>query len=198
MRFKKTLTGGMVALLAVAAGGAQAALVDFEGKAAFSCDLSGTGSDSGMKYDYGFAVCYYSPAGPADFPTAPPSTVMATGFSDTTFSLAAGGAFDLLTVDLAFGPFDHGGLTSDTTEVIGTLVGGGTVSTVLTVDYSFDTYTLGWTGLRSVVFKQMVGDSDYLAFDNMAYAGAGVVPEPTSIALVLAGLAAVAVKRRKA
>lgn len=172
----------LIAATALAAP-AGAAVADFETQPAFRCDLFLSPlSDGGLTFEYGFSVCFYSPASPADFPTPPSSTVAGFGASDVTVTKTGGGVFDLISVDLAFGPFDHDGLSSDTTTVTGVLSGGGTVSSVLTIDYGFDTYTFNWTGLTSVVFGELEATSEYLAFDNLVYDG-GAVPAPAALAL---------------
>lgn len=183
------------ALVAVSAP-ASAAIVDFEDKTAFSCNGSGSDSSGGLSYSYGFYVCYYSPTNPADFPTAPASTVMASGYYPTTFSALGGGTFSLQSVDLGFGPFQHGGLTADTTTVTGNLFGGGTVSTTLNVTQAFSTHALNWSNLVSVSFGALNTSSEYLAFDNIVY-NTGV-PEPAAWAMMLAGFGLVgsAMRRR--
>lgn len=173
-----------------------ASVVTFEDKPAFSC-TGGNTADGGLNFTSDFATCYYSPSSPADFPTPPPSTVMATGFSNTTVTKTAGGPFSLESVDLAFGPFSHSGLSSDTTLVTGNLHGGGTLSKLLTVNYSFQTYQLDWANLDSVVFSQLQKGSEYLTFDNVTY-DSNAVPEPSSIGLFGIALAAlVLIKRRR-
>lgn len=191
MRIASVLFTGLL----LSATAASAAVVTFEDKQAFFCNESGSNSSGGLNYTIGFADCYYSPANPADFPTPPPSTVMASGYGDTVFTRPGGAVFSLNKVDLAFGPFNHNGLPSDTTTVTGTLQGGGTVSTVLDVGYGFRTYQLNWTGLTSVTFGQLANASEYLAFDNIVYNG---VPEPASWMLLLGGfgLAGTVMRRR--
>ncbi len=180
-------------------GAANAAVADFETKQPFYCDTNNhVQTDGGLNFAYGFAACFYGPANNADFPTPNTSNVMGIGYSDTTITTVAGDAFDLNKLDLAFGPFAHGGRQSDTTTVIGTLAGGGTLQTVLTIGYGFQTYTLNWQGLSSVTFGQLTG-SEYLAFDNVVY-NAGGVPEPATWAMMIAGfgLAGAAMRRRSA
>lgn len=176
--------GAAMALAFTLAGTASADIVTFEDQKAFYCNTTGSNSSGGLNYTVGYADCYYSPDQPADFPTRLSSTVMASGYGDTVFTRAGGGVFDLFSVDLAFGPFSHSGLESDTTTVTGTLFGGGTVSTVLTVGYPFQTYQLDWKQLTSVSFGQLANTSEYLAFDNIVY---NAIPEPASWAMMVSG-----------
>ncbi|RZA32552.1 MAG: PEP-CTERM sorting domain-containing protein [Lysobacteraceae bacterium] len=177
---------------------ALAAVVTFEDQGAFRCEPTAQTS-GGMKFTHDFYACFYSPANPADFPTTPSSTTMAVGLSDTRMSRVDGSLFDLQSVELAFGPFNHGGRTADTTLVTGTFANGGTVSTTLTVGFGFDTFTLNWANLSSVTFGALSGE-EYMAFDNITYTDAAVgdVPEPASIALLGAGLLGLARSRYKA
>ncbi|WP_156255497.1 PEPxxWA-CTERM sorting domain-containing protein [Sandarakinorhabdus oryzae] len=172
-------------------------MVNFEDKQAFYCFDANT-SSGGLNYSLGGGVdCYYSTSNPADFPTLPPSTVMASGFGDTTFSRPGNGLFSVASVDLAFGPFGHSGLQTDTTLVTGTLFDNSTISTVLNVGFGFQTYQLGWSDLKSISFSLLQGGGEYLAFDNLVYTTG--VPEPASWMLLLAGfgLAGGALRRRR-
>jgi hypothetical protein len=188
----------LVGALAICSS-SSAAVANFESQAAFRCDVGNpTEHDGGLTFSTTFAACFYSVANPADFPTTPTSTVMATGFGATTVTLTNGGTFSLQTVDLAFGPFNHNNLQSDTTLVTGNQLGGGQVSALLNVDYSFDTYTLNWSNLTSVVFSELQAGSEYLAFDNVVYDSQnGNVPEPESLALFSLALAGLGLTRRK-
>lgn len=196
------MTRRLLTFAALAAGltaqPAAAAVADFETKAPFYCEFINQ-TDGGLAFAHDFAACYYGPDQPADFPTAPPSVVMGIGFSDITITTVGGAPFDLVSMDLAFGPFSHGGLNSDVTTVTGFFSGGGSVSVDLTIDYSFDTYNFGWTGLSSVVVGELQGASEYIAFDNIVYDSTGGVPEASTWALMIAGfgLVGAAARRRR-
>lgn len=182
------------------AGMASAGVATFEGQATFRCDSGVVEHDGGLAFANTFAACFYSPGNPADFPTPPPSTVMGVGFSDTVVTRDDSSTFSLNSVELAFGPFQHGGATSDTTLVTGSIFGGGTLSTTLTVGYGFQTFNFsGWDNLTSVTFGQLAQHSEYLAFDNVTYDGSGAVPEPAGWALMIGGfgLAGAALRRRR-
>lgn len=184
------------ACLMACSSAANAAVADFETKQPFYCG-GGNQTDGGLNFASGFAACFYGPSNNADFPTPNTSNVIGIGYSDTTVTTVSGDAFDLSTVDLAFGPFGHGGRQTDTTTVIGTLAAGGTLQTVLTVGYGFQTYALNWKGLNSVTFGQLTG-SEYLAFDNVRYDLSAAVPEPAAWALMIGGFGLVggALRRR--
>lgn len=209
--FKRFLTGAALALAAGLgmAAPASASMVTFNDVSSFSCDVGAPVTHQGMTFDMSWYRCYYSPADSADFPTPLTSTTMATGYVDTFFSTEDGGDFDLLSMQLAFGPFDHEGLTSDTTILTGYLSGGGTVTTTLTVGYGFQTYNLGWHGLTGVNVSPLQANGDdaqYLAFDNIHYfepsnpnAGGGDgVPEPAVWAMLLLGFATSGLMLRRA
>jgi hypothetical protein len=177
------------------AASAMAGVVTFEDKSAPACE-STPQSDGGLDFSHTFAACFYSPAHPGDFPSTLSSTVMGIGFSDTTITRSGGGAFNLNSVDLAFGPFTHGGTITDATVVTGYLKNGATVSVVLTVDYWFDTYELNWSNLNSVVFSTLINNGEYLAFDNIVYEN-NDVPEPATVSLLGIAAAGLGLARRR-
>ncbi len=190
---KRFLTGAAVALAAglCVAGTANAGVVTFEDGKAFSC-TSGAQSSGGMSFAQDGYACFYSPGAPADFPTKLTSEVMAVGFSDTLMNRDDASVFDLSTVDLAFGPFHHDGLTSDITTLTGNFHDGSTATIDLNIGFVFQRYTIDWTGLDSVNFSSLHASGQYLAFDNIAYDGAtappmGGIPEPTIWATLLTG-----------
>lgn len=190
---KRLLTAAAVALAAglCVAGTANAGVVTFEDGKAFSC-ISGPQSSGGMSFAYDGYACFYSKTAPGDFPTELTSEVMAVGWVDTVMTRDDASVFDLSTVDLAFGPFDHQGLTSDTITVTGAFHDGSTDSIDLTVGFGFLRYGIDWTNLDSVTFSGLHASGEYLAFDNIAYDGAkappmGGIPEPTIWATLLTG-----------
>jgi hypothetical protein len=189
----RILTGAALALAAslCVAGAANAGVVTFEDGKAFSCS-SGTQSSGGMSFAQDFYACFYSKTVPEDFPTGLSSEVMAVGYVDTLMSRDDASVFNLSTVDLAFGPFDHAGLTSDITTLTANFHDGSTASMDLSVGFGFQRYNIDWTNLDSVNFSQLHASGEYLAFDNIAYDGAtappmGGIPEPTIWATLLTG-----------
>lgn len=195
---KKTILALATAGAAFAALPAQAAVVDFEDQAAFRCDFA-PGASGGFKFSNSFALCYYSVAQPADFPTPITSTVMASGYSDTFFKPLDGLPFTFNSVDLAFGPFSHNGQRADTTLVTGYLADGSTITKAVEIGYGFKTVDFGWSNVVTLQFGELT-QREYIAFDNLVYnAGNAGVPEPASWALMLAGfgLVGAAMRRRE-
>jgi hypothetical protein len=189
----RILTGAALALAAslCVAGAANAGVVTFEDGKAFSC-VSGGRSSGGMSFAQDGYACFYSKTAPGDFPTNLTSEVMAVGWVDTLMTRDDASVFDLSTVDLAFGPFDHAGLTSGITTLTGNFHDGSALSVDLSVRFGFQRYSIDWTGLDSVNFGGLQGSGEYLAFDNIAYDDAaappmGGIPEPTIWATLLTG-----------
>jgi len=199
---KRILTGAAMALatgLCLAAP-AQARVVNFSDVSGFTCDVGPPVTHQGLSFDMSWYRCYYGPGDAADFPTPLTSEVMAVGYVDTSFSAADGGVFDLHSMDLAFGPFDHEGLLSDTTTITGYLDGGGTVSTTLTVGYGFERYHLDWQGLTSVNVSGLSQGVEYLAFDNIVYGEptGSAVPDAATWLTMLLGFGVSGVMLRRA
>ncbi len=112
--------------------------------------------------------------------------------TSVTMSLAGGGTFSLLALDAASGDPNFGASTS--ILVTGNLFGGGTVSQTLTATVTWASYTLsGFSNLTSVVFSNSSGEG--LSLDNIDTGSA--VPEPSSLALVMAGGAALVLGRKR-
>jgi len=197
--FRHWVAGMVLALAASVAGGGQAnaAVVTFNEVHAFECSFNTSMNHGGMTFSSTWSTCYYAPEDPADFPTPITSSVMAVGYGDLLMTRDDSSAFTLNSVDLAFGPFEHGGLLTDTTTVTGFFAGGGSISSQFTVGYGFQTFNFGpaWTNLASVTFGALetnrtldifTDNSQYLGLDNITYDGAAV-PEPGVWAMMLLG-----------
>ena len=136
------------------------------------------------------------------------TTIMVLDFATTheiTFSPIGGGPFALAAIDLS--KANTFSTTSSTNvDVIGNLLGGGTVSTsfALNPNFVFTTFTFdsSWTNLASVVLDGFgatcCGPSpgNYFAVDNIVVE-AGAVPEPGMLSLLGLGTAYVLSRRRR-
>jgi hypothetical protein len=113
--------------------------------------------------------------------------------NDTTFSLVGGGAFSLVSADIGLGVYS----TPGDTTITGNLLGGGTLSTILSIGAGpLTTYNFGWSNLTSVTFSSL-STGNYLAFDNIVVNAA--VPEPAVWLTMLSGMAIAgqALRRRR-
>lgn len=144
-----------------------------------------------------------------------PALINANARSVVTMTKQGGGTFSLTS-------FFAGGRTEDFDpdapvtgydvatglQVTGTLFGGGTVSTAFTLDsdapYDFKQYFLSaaFANLTSVVFTAQGDETPEFVIDDIVVNGqvVGVVPEPSTYAMMLLGVAAtfgVARKRRR-
>ena len=124
------------------------------------------------------------------------------GLDPVTFSPLGGGAFALLAFDIGeWSNSGPGGFFAHQIQVLGTVVGGGTLSTTLTVDGrkpAFETFNFnGWTNLSSVTLQGIRGDgpSNSFGLDNVVVARA--VPEPGTLSLLGLGVASLIGRRRR-
>jgi len=129
------------------------------------------------------------------------------GLDPVTFSPQGGGAFALSAFDI--GEWSNtgapNGVFAGQITVLGTLVGGGTLFTTLTVDGvkpAFQTFTFDgtWTNLSSVTLKGINGNglANSFGLDNVVVdVAASPVPEPGTLSLLGVGSAYVFGRRRR-
>jgi hypothetical protein len=209
---RQVFTVATVALASLSlAQAARAGVVNFEDRVFADPDTYQTEANNFTEQglNFGGLQFYFIPKDnpSVSFPTGYGSAFMETAIEPVVMSLAGGGAFDLLSVDLGLGDYNQS--NSDSVAVTGTkanCVSNCSVSTVLTVTNLFQSFTLsGFTGLSTISFgaqefsnplapfPPMQQDTGYLAFDNVNFAaGAGAAaPEPAAWSLMILGFAAV-------
>lgn len=168
-------------------GLANAGIVDFETKPAFSC-AGENQVDNGISFN-GFG-CYYSNSEPADYPFVPNSTVIGLadfqGFGYVSFGLQGGGSFTLNKMDISLAVYANPG---DLLTVTGLLNGANMQAVVLAPSQSaFTNYSFNWNDIDEVRFSWGQGGwAGYIGFDNIQYnMQQETVSAPSS--LVLLGL----------
>lgn len=124
--------------------------------------------------------------------------------NNVTFSPLGGGPFTLTGIDLSKAN-TFSTTSAQNVEVIGNLVGGGTVGTLLalTPDFQFATFVFdsSWTNLSSVVLNGIGATccgpvpGNYYAVDNIVVGTA--VPEPAVLSLLALGSGYLIRRRRK-
>jgi hypothetical protein len=201
-----TLAASLACLLATSA---QAAVVtlDFAEQAPGNCNFVGTTLISqGVKFTKngsttGFFTC--SSAGLIGSNPTTNAMIDANARSSFDMVLQSGGGFDLVSLQAGA----RTGTSATGIHLVGTLTGGGTVSTdLLFAGTSWSTFQLaGFSNLSAVSWRANGTDSNsQFLFDNVVLndAPGAQIPEPTSLALVLAaglfGGAALRQARRKA
>jgi hypothetical protein len=93
----------------------------------------------------------------------------------------------------------YDGNATDTVDVIGNILGGGTDSTTLTLGQGLQVYDLNWADLTSFTISDLASSSGYWALDNLDVNGVSPVPEPGTWLLMgtgLLGLALFALRRK--
>ena len=198
MRLKHTLTA--LALGSLTALGTQAAVIDFD---AHPADFGTPIFDSGFTFDFlaaGWGVFGPGSGACCDVNYNGTTAMFAdgdrAGNANITMTPTAGGTFSISSLDAAV----YWTGASGSIDVIGNLNGGGTVSTTLSVGTAWQSFALvGFNNLDSVVFRDTVSgaflDAPGIGIDNINTAP---IPEPETYALMIGGLGALALARRRA
>lgn len=180
---------------------ALAGVIDFSDQTSGSCASYGEGTFTSQGYEFkGNPDEPYMFLCDAGVVATSPGVVLvnANGIGIITMNKVGGGAFTLNSFD-AGSRMDYYDATG--IDVLGNLVGGGTVSTSFNFDgYNFQTFTLPntFTNLSSVVLTSMGTEMNReFAINNITVDGAdAAVPEPQTVSLVLAALAGLPLVRR--
>ena len=174
---------------------AMATVIDFEGVAA-----AGTVMQVGQNYvEDGYNL--FNPGGATNAVVVSQSTGNNTSGSDfygwnniaennpVTLTNIAGDPFNFISLDVGsiFSP------NPVSFDIIGRLVGGGTVTESIVNVGAFVSVTLGWTNLTSVDFNYASGE--FPAIDNLLLSSS--VPEPTILILLSLGLVGLGWRRKK-
>ncbi|CAN5427899.1 hypothetical protein BH11PSE9_BH11PSE9_19170 [soil metagenome] len=193
----------------LASAGAQAAVVTFEPDD-FAVVFPGDPAHSVQGYDFtllaGNSDAFFISGldAPDSYVNSGSKNLYAANYAGLGIAASNGGAFSLASFQLGGGEIASPEKWASSIEVIGRVVGGGVLAAnfVLPSTATMTTVTLGWSNLASfeIVANPHAGATlnsrDY-TIDNLNVTAA--VPEPQTLALMLAGLGAVGfvARRRK-
>ena len=197
MNVRNSLKVAAAAAIVALSGAAHATVVDFNSLAGQGFAFLGTSfSDDGLTFTSTDENMFYWGHGSSEI-ADPNGTTMSENFQQTPIDVAltAGGAFTLNSVDLA-DVYNQG----TAVDVLLTYVDGtGSHDVTLNVAAArgLQTFQLGYAGVTSF---SLTGENFWYQMDNISYSTPTAVPEPGSIGMMLAGLAAIGVvaRRRKA
>lgn len=194
----------IVGLVAASPAGAQT--ITFNGNACVGNTVfpGATYIESGFQFAFaGPQPAIASAAWCSDYEAYAGSAAIFNNFnaSTTTLSRVGGGTFSLSSIDLASIQFEG---SSGSVQFTGNLFGGGTVTSTkswsaagagASPTFSTSAFDASWTNLSSVVFEQSV---HAFQFDNVVLSSSTTtVPEPSTVALMTAGLLALGVATRR-
>jgi hypothetical protein len=171
---------GLAALLGLGAAlPANAGTVTFDDSVGnsllFTQFIAGQGfTDQGLTFTVGSSGLEYVWSGDSPNSNGTNNLIFGFGPSDSDIiTLAGGGAFNLISMDIAISWYDPN--STDTITINGSPL---TITTTLT------TYALNLDGVTSVVISGLGSGAGYWTADNVAYSA---VPEPSTWAMMLVG-----------
>lgn len=188
----------IAAAVLLSAGTANAATIDFDDFAAGNCNYLGSSTTSQGFVFSSTQVYTCEPGGVGNENTT--RALVGYYFGQLTFARENGGAFSLNSLFTGDTPFYNSGTTG--VSVIGDLIGGGQVSTVLDFDgYAFKQYdfSAAFTGLSSVTLQLLSnqGGGALIMIDNLVVDEVAEVPEPAMLGLFGLGMLGLARLRRR-